>query len=66
MSFQEKKTILVISHRLANVKDAKEIYVMNKGTLVEKGTHEELYGLNGYYASMIKSQNKLEEVREVC
>ena len=62
----KEKTILVISHRLANVKDAKEIYVMNKGTLVEKGTHEALYELNGYYASMVNNQSKLEEVREVC
>lgn len=62
----KEKTILVISHRLANVKEAKEIYVMNKGNLVEKGTHEELYKLNGYYSSMVKNQNALEEVREVC
>ena len=62
----KEKTILVISHRLANVKEAKEIYVMNKGNLVEKGTHEELYKLNGYYSSMVKNQNELEEVREVC
>ena len=62
----KEKTILVISHRLANVKEAKEIYVMNKGNLVEKGNHEELNKLNGYYSSMIKNQNKLEEVREVC
>lgn len=62
----KEKTILVISHRLANVTEAKEIYVMNKGNLVEKGTHEELYKLNGYYSSMVKNQNTLEEVREVC
>lgn len=62
----KEKTILVISHRLANVKEAKEIYVMNKGNLVEKGTHEELYKLKGYYSSMVKNQNALEEVREVC
>lgn len=62
----KEKTILVISHRLANVKEAKEIYVMNKGNLVEKGNHEELNKLNGYYSLMIKNQNKLEEVREVC
>ncbi|MGL5380056.1 ABC transporter ATP-binding protein/permease [Clostridium sp.] len=60
------KTILVISHRLANVKDAKEIYVMNKGNLVEKGNHKDLIEANGYYSSMVKNQNQLEEVREVC
>ncbi|WP_066890724.1 ABC transporter ATP-binding protein/permease [Clostridium nigeriense] len=60
------KTILVISHRLANVRDAKNIYVMNKGELVEEGTHEELMNLNGYYHNMVNKQNELEEIREVC
>lgn len=60
------KTILVISHRLANVRDAKNIYVMNKGELVEEGTHEELMNINGYYHNMVNKQNELEEIREVC
>ena len=60
------KTILVISHRLANVKDAKNIYVMNKGELVEEGTHNELMNANGYYHNMVNKQNELEEIREVC
>ena len=60
------KTILVISHRLANVKDAKNIYVMNKGELVEEGTHDELMNANGYYHNMVNKQNELEEIREVC
>ncbi|WP_291650806.1 ABC transporter ATP-binding protein/permease [Clostridium sp.] len=61
-----EKTILVISHRLANVRGAKNIYVMNKGTLCEEGTHKELMDLNGYYHSMVEKQNELEEIREVC
>ena len=60
------KTVLVISHRLANVKDAKNIYVMNKGNLVEEGAHKELMELKGYYAEMVNKQNELEEIREVC
>ena len=60
------KTILVISHRLANVKEAKNIYVMNKGELVEKGTHDELMNANGHYHNMVNKQNELEEIREVC
>lgn len=62
----QEKTILVISHRLANVRGAKNIYVMNKGVLCEEGTHEDLMGLNGYYHSMVEKQNELEEIREVC
>lgn len=61
----KEKTILVISHRLANVKDAKKIYVMNKGELLEEGTHEELMELKGYYKKMVESQKELEEIREV-
>ena len=60
------KTILVISHRLANVKEAKNIYVMNKGALVEEGTHNELMKAKGYYSNMVNKQNELEEIREVC
>jgi len=62
----KEKTILVISHRLANVKEAKKIYVMNKGVLVEEGTHNELMSLRGYYNNMVNKQNELEEIREVC
>ena len=62
----KEKTILVISHRLANVKEAKKIYVMNKGDLVEEGTHNELMNLKGYYNNMVNKQNELEEIREVC
>lgn len=61
-----EKTILVISHRLANVREAKNIYVMNKGILCEEGTHKDLMGLNGYYHSMVEKQNELEDIREVC
>ena len=62
----KEKTILVISHRLANVKEAKNIYVMNKGELVEEGTHDELMNAKGYYHNMVNKQNELEEIREVC
>ena len=60
------KTILVISHRLANVVDAKQIYVMNKGILVENGTHEELMNDKKHYYDMVNKQNELEMRREVC
>lgn len=62
----KNKTILAISHRLANVKDAKNIYVMNKGSVVEEGTHEELMERKAHYFNMIKKQNELEKIREVC
>lgn len=61
----ETKTILVISHRLANVKDAKEIYVMKHGVVVERGNHEELMTKQGEYCNMINNQDELEDIREV-
>lgn len=60
------KTILVISHRLANVKEAKNIYVMKHGVLVESGSHEHLINKQGEYYNMVNKQNELENIREVC
>ena len=60
------KTILVISHRLANVTKADSIYVMKSGYLVEHGNHEELLNLKGEYLNMINKQNELENIRKGC
>ncbi len=62
----KSKTILVISHRLANVVDAEKIYVMKNGEVVESGNHEQLYKDQGEYYSMIEAQRELESAREVC
>lgn len=61
----KEKTILVISHRLANVKDAKRIYVMNSGEIVQSGNHRELMATKGHYYNMVRKQNDLELIREV-
>lgn len=60
----KNKTILVISHRLANVRSAKDIYVMSKGKIVENGTHEELLENKNEYFNMISKQRELEKIRE--
>lgn len=62
----KEKTILVITHRLANVKEAQNIYVMNKGVLIEEGNHNELMNKESYYYQMVNKQNELEMIREVC
>ena len=50
------KTVLMISHRLANVKDADCIYVMESGEVRESGTHEELMDRQGQYYSLYNTQ----------
>ncbi len=61
----KQKTVLVISHRLASVKEAKVIYVLNEGQLVESGTHHELMHRGGHYTRMVEKQHQLESMREV-
>lgn len=61
-----RKTVLVISHRLANVKNADNIYVMKNGTIIESGNHESLCAKQGEYSNMINKQIELENIRVVC
>lgn len=56
----KEKTVIVISHRLANVKNADKIYLLERGKLVEEGTHEELMGKKNKYYDMVNYQNELE------
>lgn len=60
----KEKTVIQITHRLANVTDSDRIYMMQKGLVIEDGTHEELLGKQGAYADMYKLQRALEEYRE--
>ena len=56
----KSKTVILISHRLANVVDADNIYVMQDGNTVESGTHTELLKNNSVYAKLYNSQIQLE------
>lgn len=62
------KTVIVISHRLANTAKADMIYAMEKGEVRECGTHDELVRKNGLYAKLWNAQQSLEAVRNggVC
>jgi ATP-binding cassette subfamily B protein len=50
------RTSFVIAHRLSTVRDASVILVMDHGTIVEQGTHEELLAKGGFYADLYNSQ----------
>ncbi len=55
-----EKTIILISHRLANVTGADNIYVMEKGHVAEHGTHHELLEKRGAYVALWNAQQSLE------
>ena len=55
------KTVLLISHRLANVVSADQIYVLKDGMIVEKGQHEVLCKEDGYYHRLFRQQSALEQ-----
>lgn len=56
------KTVILISHRLANVAGADNIYVLDRGTVVEHGTHRALLAKNGTYAKLWQAQQELENM----
>lgn len=64
--FKQHKTIVMISHRLANAVNADCIYVLDKGKLIEQGTHSALMAENGAYSAMFQQQKSLEQIREVA
>lgn len=52
----KNRTTLVIAHRLSTIKNADEICVMHEGLIVERGHHDELYNMNGYYRKLCDMQ----------
>ncbi|MGR3206860.1 ABC transporter ATP-binding protein [Bacillus glycinifermentans] len=60
-SLMENRTSFVIAHRLSTIKDADLILVMKNGDIIEKGNHEELLRLKGFYADLYNSQFSKEE-----
>jgi len=58
-TFFKGRTVVVVAHRLSTVKNADQIIVLDKGKIVEKGTHEELTTLRKEYYRLVKNQLEL-------
>ncbi len=60
----KKRTSIIVSHRISAVKDADEIIVLDDGRIIERGTHDSLVGLGGYYSSLYTRQLLADEIEE--
>ena len=56
-NLMRNRTTIVIAHRLSTIRNADEICVMHEGEIVERGRHEELIGLDGYYKRLCDMQS---------
>jgi ATP-binding cassette subfamily B protein len=57
-----RRTALIVSHRVSTVKDADQILVLDNGRIVERGRHDELLALDGFYAELYRKQLLEEEL----
>lgn len=55
-NLMKERTTLVVAHRLSTIKHADLICVMHEGRIVERGTHDDLYALGGYYTKLVDMQ----------
>lgn len=56
LRLMEGRTSFVIAHRLSTIREADQVLVIDKGKLIERGTHEELLDLQGFYYNLYRSQ----------
>ena len=61
----KNRTSIIIAHRLSTIKKADCIFVMEKGSMVEQGTHEQLLRLNGAYSRLFENQFKSQYAQEI-
>ena len=56
-SLMADKTVIAIAHRLSTIARMDRLIILDKGRIIENGTHEELLALNGHYASLWRRQS---------
>ena len=57
-----ERTSIIVSHRISTVRDADRIFVLDRGRIVEQGTHDQLIGRDGLYADLHRKQLLEEEL----
>ena len=55
-NMMQNRTSIVIAHRLSTIRHANEIIVLQKGKIVERGTHDQLLSQNGFYKKLVEMQ----------
>lgn len=61
-ALKEGRTTLIIAHRLSTIKNVDKIYVLDKGRIIEEGSHSELIELGGVYKKMYDAQGKTRNI----
>ena len=56
-SLKGKFTMIIIAHRMSTIKDASNIFVIDKGEIIETGSHQSLFEKNGIYRNLVDTQS---------
>lgn len=62
--YRQNKTTIIAAHRMSSVMHADEIIVIDRGTIIERGTHQSLYDQNGWYRKMYDKQQLEQSIQE--
>lgn len=60
----EEKTVIIIAHRISTIEDCDDIIVLDEGRIIEKGKHQDLVALGGFYAELYRKQLLEEQIKQ--